>query len=75
MIAQFYTWNEIKQMMLLWIIGKSDKLANRARNKYLELAHEDEQKITLLTLHYKNGNTAAAIEAQKSNEKKLQQGN
>lgn len=47
MIVQFYTWNEIKQMILLWIIGKLDKLANYLRNKYHELAYEDECNISI----------------------------
>lgn len=47
MIVQFYTWNEIKQMAFLWIIGKSEKLANYARDKYHQLAHEDECNISI----------------------------
>jgi hypothetical protein len=47
MVIQFFSLNEIKQMIFLWIIGKSEKLANYARNRYRELAYEDEHNISM----------------------------
>jgi len=47
MIFEFYTWNEIKQMILLWIMNKLDKWSFHLHSKYDQLALEDTINISL----------------------------
>ncbi len=47
MMIQFYTWNEIKQMMLLRIMNKLDKWSFILHRKYDQLAFEDTINVSL----------------------------
>lgn len=47
MLIQLYSWNEIKQIVLLYLMNKIDKWSFILHNKYDQLAFEDTLNISI----------------------------